>query len=261
MLNGDPAGLFQQNIFDKASSWVLAKTHADTHSLYFGIGQAEANLITFAAGGEAIDALRGAGLAARAAEDESSFVNLASESRTEHILSGHMPPGEPGNSLFPSDWSAGKIMNGVSEVATDPANQWVQQTGRLGAEFTRAGDPVRFAVEGVYDSLKNARDRRGGRRGHHHGIPGAMSGYLAPEEITRRLHLVMDAANDLPLRDVEQVEGLIQVGERGVAFENLCTQIYEYDIRLPSDLRDTFASIGEQLGVAARYWERLDFGG
>ena len=88
-----------------------------------------------------------------------------------------------------------------------------------------------------------------------------MSGYLAPEEITRRLHLVMDAANDLPLRDVEQVEGLIQVGERGVAFENLCTQIYEYDIRLPSDLRDTFASIGEQLGVAARYWERLDFGG
>lgn len=45
-------------------------------------------------------------------------------------------------------------MNGVSEVATDPANQWVQQTGRLGAEFTRAGDAVRFAVEGVYDSLK-----------------------------------------------------------------------------------------------------------
>ncbi len=72
VLNGDPAGLFQQNIFDKASSWVLAKTHADTHSLYFGIGQAEANLITFAAGGEAIDALRGAGLAARAAEDGAS---------------------------------------------------------------------------------------------------------------------------------------------------------------------------------------------
>ncbi len=69
VLNGDPAGLFQQNIFDKASSWVLAKTHADTHSLYFGIGEVEANLITFAAGGEAIDALRGAGIAARAAED------------------------------------------------------------------------------------------------------------------------------------------------------------------------------------------------
>ncbi len=88
-----------------------------------------------------------------------------------------------------------------------------------------------------------------------------MSAYLAPEEITRRLHLVMDAARDLPLRDVEQVEGLIEVGERAVAFENLCTQIYEYDIKLSPDLRETLVSIGEQLGVAACYWNRLDFSG
>ncbi len=65
-----------------------------------------------------------------------------------------MPPGEPGNSLFPGDWSAAKIMNGVSEVATDPANEWIQQTGQAGAEFTRAGDPVRFAANGIYDGLK-----------------------------------------------------------------------------------------------------------
>jgi hypothetical protein len=87
-----------------------------------------------------------------------------------------------------------------------------------------------------------------------------MSDYLAPEEITRRLHLIMDAAIDLPLRDVEQIEGLIQVGERAVAFENLCTQIYEYDITLPSGLRDTLVSTGQQLGVAPRYWEVLEFG-
>lgn len=86
-----------------------------------------------------------------------------------------------------------------------------------------------------------------------------MSGYLAREQITPRLHLTMDAANYHPLRDVEHIEGLIQVGERGVAFENLCTQIYEYEIRLPSDLRETLVSIGERLGVAPRYWERLDF--
>jgi hypothetical protein len=88
-----------------------------------------------------------------------------------------------------------------------------------------------------------------------------MTGHLAPEEITRRLHLIMDFANDLPLHDVEQIEGLVQVGERAVAFENLCTQIYEYDIRLPSELRDTLVSTGEQLGVAPRYWELLEFGG
>ena len=86
-----------------------------------------------------------------------------------------------------------------------------------------------------------------------------MSDRLAPEEITRRLHLIMDAAHDLPLRDIEQVEGLIQVGERAVAFENLCTQIYEYDITLPSDLRDALVSTGEELGVAPRYGELLVF--
>lgn len=88
-----------------------------------------------------------------------------------------------------------------------------------------------------------------------------MNGHLAPEEITRRLNLVMDTASDLPLGDVEQIEGLIEVGERAVAFENLCTQLYEYEISLPSHLRDTVASVGEQLGVATRYWARLDFGG
>jgi hypothetical protein len=88
-----------------------------------------------------------------------------------------------------------------------------------------------------------------------------MSGYLAPEEITRRLHLVMDAARSLRLHDVEQIEGLIQVGERAVAFENLCTQLYEYDIRLPLDLQDILVSVGKQLRVASRYWERLEFCG
>jgi hypothetical protein len=86
-----------------------------------------------------------------------------------------------------------------------------------------------------------------------------MSDQLVPEEVTRRLHLIMDAASALPLHDVEQIEGLIQVGERAIAFENLCTQLYEYDMRLPSDLHDTLVSVGEQLRVAPRYWQRLKF--
>lgn len=86
-----------------------------------------------------------------------------------------------------------------------------------------------------------------------------MSEYLTPEEVTRRLHQVIASAHELPLHDVEQIEGLIEVGERAIAFENLCTQLYEYDIELPSALRGTLASIGRQLGVAPRYWEMLDF--
>jgi hypothetical protein len=67
----------------------------------------------------------------------------------------------------------------------------------------------------------------------------------------------MDAARALPLGDLEQVEDLIQVGEQCVAFENLCTQIYEYDIRLPLYLRVLLGEAGRQLGVAPRYWEQL----
>jgi hypothetical protein len=84
-----------------------------------------------------------------------------------------------------------------------------------------------------------------------------MSSPLAPEEVTRLLHLVMDEATDLPLRDIEQIEGLIQAGERRVAFENLCTQLYEYDIRLEPYLRDILASVGKELMVEDRYREGL----
>jgi hypothetical protein len=59
----------------------------------------------------------------------------------------------------------------------------------------------------------------------------------------------MDAARSLPLADLEQVEDLIQAGEQRVAFENLCTQIYEYDVRLPMYLRGLLAEAGEHLGV------------
>ncbi|MGH9169527.1 MAG: RHS repeat-associated core domain-containing protein [Acidimicrobiales bacterium] len=90
---------------------------------------------------------------ARAAEGDPEFVNLASGARTTHILDGHMPPGEPGNSLFPSNWSGEQIMHSVSDVATDPSLTWVQQTGKLGAEFTKNGAPVRLFVDGVRDGI------------------------------------------------------------------------------------------------------------
>lgn len=87
------------------------------------------------------------------AEADSGLVNLASKSRTSHILDGHMPPGEAGNTLFPSSWSPGQIMHNVSDIATDPSLTWVQQTGKLGADFTKNGAPVRFYVDGVRDGV------------------------------------------------------------------------------------------------------------
>ena len=85
-----------------------------------------------------------------------------------------------------------------------------------------------------------------------------MTTQLTSGEVMRRLHVVMDTARSLPPGDLEQIEILIQAGEQRVAFENLCLQIYEYEITLPSNLRDLLAETGKHLGVAPRYWERLD---
>jgi len=39
-------------------------------------------------------------------------------------------------------------MQEVSDIATDPALKWVQQTGSPGSMFTKAGNPARFYVIG-----------------------------------------------------------------------------------------------------------------
>ncbi len=91
------------------------------------------------------------GVAAKSADE---FVDLASASRRSHILDGHRYGGEAGNTWFPKGWSDDKIMQSVSDIATDPSLTWVQQTGRAGAAYTRGGAPVRYTVEGVRDGVK-----------------------------------------------------------------------------------------------------------
>lgn len=98
-----------------------------------------------------LSALTQTGVAANTADE---FVDLASASRRSHILDGHRYGGEAGNTWFPKGWSDDKIMHSVSDIATDPSLNWVQQTGRAGAAFTRGGAPVRYTVEGVRDGVK-----------------------------------------------------------------------------------------------------------
>ena len=73
-----------------------------------------------------------------------------------------------------------------------------------------------------------------------------MTARPSPEELTVRLHAAMDAAVGLTADDISNVQSLIDVGEWLVAFETLCTQIYEWEIGLePRVIRDL-----EELGVA-----------
>ncbi|HEY5978166.1 MAG TPA: EndoU domain-containing protein [Microlunatus sp.] len=87
--------------------------------------------------------------------------NLANPDRTKHILEGEGPgsgghrwPGGPGKTSFPRNWSDEKIMQEISDVATDPSLPRIQQTGAAGATLTKSGKPVRFKVEGVRDGVR-----------------------------------------------------------------------------------------------------------
>ncbi|HZG73197.1 MAG TPA: hypothetical protein VEY51_16800, partial [Chondromyces sp.] len=62
-------------------------------------------------------------------------VNLVSPQRTQHILyadktgGGHLCPGKPGKSTFPQLWDANKVMEYISDIATDP--KLIGQPGRI----------------------------------------------------------------------------------------------------------------------------------
>jgi filamentous hemagglutinin len=83
-----------------------------------------------------------------------SDVNLASPDRTNHILNGdatgggHLSPGAPGKSVFPDSWSASKVMNSVSDIATDPSiPETVQGDGRIVKNGTVDGIDIRVVIE------------------------------------------------------------------------------------------------------------------
>jgi hypothetical protein len=79
---------------------------------------------------------------------EGDLVNLASDARTAHILSGHEFPGELGNTVFPPDWSSAQIMHAISDIATDPEIPWQQvAAGRFSATGFRGGLWIRAIIE------------------------------------------------------------------------------------------------------------------
>ena len=70
--------------------------------------------------------------------------------------------------------------------------------------------------------------------------------------------LLAKLGEDLPHQDRENVASFIQAGEFGVAFETLCTQMYEYDITPHADDLARLAAIGRGLELDPSVWEILD---
>jgi hypothetical protein len=70
--------------------------------------------------------------------------------------------------------------------------------------------------------------------------------------IEKRLALVLkNASGRLPAEQLAEMLSLVNAGEPGVALENFCTQLEEYDIVLPDyavhELQDIAAVMGMKL--------------
>jgi hypothetical protein len=78
-----------------------------------------------------------------------------------------------------------------------------------------------------------------------------------PEQMTIRLHNAMDAAARLTPDDISNVQSLIDVGEWLVAFETLCTQIYEWEVGLEPDVIRDLEGLGTALGARRQLTDHL----
>jgi RHS repeat-associated protein len=98
---------------------------------------------------------------------QKSYLNLASESRTNHIISGDQTGGGHAwfgskksfingvtgeKTMFPPFWSNKKIMNAASNVIVN--NPILSQTGKAGSMFEKSGRLSRYTTVGEYGGVK-----------------------------------------------------------------------------------------------------------
>ena len=93
-------------------------------------------------------------VAKKAWQFDNDYVNLASDTATHHIifgeglgsdLGGHLWPAIGKKTPFPSQWSPGKIMDIVSDIATEPTGKKI---------LSMRGSDSRQVIEMVKDNTK-----------------------------------------------------------------------------------------------------------
>ncbi len=50
---------------------------------------------------------------------------------------------------------------------------------------------------------------------------------------------------------------LTEAGEPGIALENLCTQLFEYDVTITVSIQERLAMLGRAMGLEESQWNKL----
>ncbi|TWU00429.1 hypothetical protein Pla108_13800 [Botrimarina colliarenosi] len=69
--------------------------------------------------------------------------------------------------------------------------------------------------------------------------------------------IIVGFERELPAAQVAEMQELTKAGEPGIALENLCTQLYEYDVAVDTVRLQQIAAVGHLMGIDENYWQAL----
>ncbi len=75
--------------------------------------------------------------------------------------------------------------------------------------------------------------------------------------ITQLTQLLNEVKNRLPPNDIKNIVGFIKNNEFGLAYETLCTQLYEYNIQISCEFYEKISFCGKSIKIQPSIWVPL----
>lgn len=66
--------------------------------------------------------------------------------------------------------------------------------------------------------------------------------------------VIVATRGTLPDAEIDDMLELVRAGEPGVALENLCTQLEEYEAHLPGEHTATIVALARHMGIRVAPW-------
>ncbi|WP_394554556.1 MafI family immunity protein [Agromyces sp. MMS24-JH15] len=81
---------------------------------------------------------------------------------------------------------------------------------------------------------------------------------MTHEELERTIREIADEfSGRLPDQDIDNAHIFLDAGELEIALENLCAQVYEYDLPVTVRTFKRIRSAGSELGLRSSHWTDL----
>ncbi len=78
---------------------------------------------------------------------------------------------------------------------------------------------------------------------------------ISGHQLTIQLNVLLnEVKNKIPEADIKNILEFIENNEFGIAYETLCTQLYEYNIQISCDFYEKVSSYGKSIKIEPSLW-------